>query len=109
MYSEERVPLVRSMLDADPYCELARLIRRVTPSYADCQRNAIGLHELLKRSHGGSITDPENLLRCCSPCNSWVEDNPTLAWRAGLVVRAGDTHDDIRRRWRHPEPEADAA
>lgn len=96
---EERVPLTKEMLADDPWCELAVKIRRVDPSWASCARSAIGLHELLKRSQGGSLTDPENVLRACGPCNSYCEDNPDRAWAAGLVVRRGETLDDVRRRW----------
>lgn len=105
MYRAERVPLVREMLAEDPNCELFNRIRRVDPTYRDCQRRAIGLHELKKRSAGGSITDRDNLLRCCGPCNSAVEDNPDMAWRCGLVMRHGESIADVRRRWLRPEPE----
>ena len=91
LYRHQRVPLVRDMLADWPWCELAEPIWRVDPSWRSCARYAIGLHELRKRSQGGSITDPANLLRCCGPCNSWVEDHPLLARQAGLVLRAGDT------------------
>lgn len=90
VYREERVPLVKEMLDEDPYCEMARRIRTVDPTWRSCTLYAIGLHELRKRSQGGSITDRSNVLRTCGPCNSWVEDRPTLAHQAGLVIRAGD-------------------
>lgn len=88
--AEERVPLTRAMLDEDPWCGMAFSIRRVAGDYADCQLRAIGLHEIRKRSQGGSMLDRANLVRACSPCNSWVEDHPDLAYAAGLVARAGD-------------------
>lgn len=104
VYREERIPLVKEMLGENPNCELFNRIRRVDPKYRDCTRKAIGLHELKKRSATGSITDRDNLLRCCAPCNSFCEDFPDLAWRCGLVMRHGETIADLRRRWLRPEP-----
>jgi hypothetical protein len=103
VYRQERVPLVKEMLAENPNCELFNRIRRVDPGYRSCHRHAIGLHELKKRSAGGSITDRDNVLRCCGPCNSFIEDSPDLAWRCGLVMRRGDTIEDVRRRWLVPE------
>lgn len=89
-YREERVPLVKRLLDESPWCELGPKISEVDRRYDDCQNYAIGLHEIRKRSQGGSLTDPENVRRCCGPCNSWVEDHPVQAREVGLVKRAGD-------------------
>ncbi len=88
LYRDERVPLTKHMLEINPYCELADKIKAVKPDYNDCWSKAIGLHELKKRSAGGSITDPENVLRTCGPCNSFCEDFPLLAREAGLVIRS---------------------
>ena len=90
-YRTERVPLVVEMLAESPWCELGDRIWRVAPRWRGCTREAIGLHELRKRGQGGSLTDRANLLRCCGPCNSWVEDHPNLAHEAGLVLWAGET------------------
>lgn len=42
-------------------------------------------HEIVKRSQGGSITDPSNILLLCSRHNDWVEAFPTEAHRLGLM------------------------
>lgn len=89
-YRTERVPLVAEMLTESPWCELGERIVVVAPGWRSCGRFAIGLHEVRKRSAGGSLVDRDNLLRCCGPCNSWVEDHPRLAHEAGLVRRAGE-------------------
>lgn len=47
---------------------------------------AVNGHEILKRSQGGSITDPRNILLLCSRHNSWVEDYPEDAHRLGLMI-----------------------
>lgn len=87
---EERVPLTASILAVDPYCNLGPIIATVDDRHR-CHVQAIGLHERRKRSAGGSLTRVANLMGTCSPCNSWVEDNPDAAHRLGLVVRAGDS------------------
>ncbi len=45
----------------------------------------VDAHELLKRSQGGSITEPSNMVPLCSGHNSWVEDNPKISYELGLV------------------------
>ena len=55
-------------------------------------------HHLCKASAGG-LTTPENLVPLCAHHNSWVETEPELARRLGLVVRAGlDAAEAERRR-----------
>jgi hypothetical protein len=44
-------------------------------------------HELKKRSGGGSITDPENIVLLCNFHNGYVEDHPSMALQLGLVIR----------------------
>lgn len=43
-------------------------------------------HEILKRSRGGSITDPANIMLACDGHNGWVEDHPMLAEVYGLSL-----------------------
>jgi hypothetical protein len=42
-------------------------------------------HEIVKRSQGGSIVDPKNILLLCARHNSWVEDYPEDAHKLGLM------------------------
>lgn len=42
-------------------------------------------HEIVKRSQGGSITDPENVILLCDRHNEWVENFPLDAHRLGLM------------------------
>ncbi len=42
-------------------------------------------HEIVKRSQGGSITDPSNILILCDRHNEWVENFPVDAHRLGLM------------------------
>ena len=45
-------------------------------------------HEILKRSRGGSITDPNNVALLCDFHNGWVEDFPLTAMKLGLADHA---------------------
>lgn len=60
-------------------------------------------HERRKRSAGGSILNPDNLVGACNRHNEWVEDNPGLARQLGgtrLVVREGDPeYEALSKRW----------
>lgn len=65
-------------------------IRRITDGVLGCEKEPSGLHEIRKRSSGGSLTVLANLLMACSPCNLFVEDYPAIAHSLGLVARPGD-------------------
>ena len=42
-------------------------------------------HEVVKRSQGGSIVDPTNILLLCNRHNSFVENEPDIAHKFGLM------------------------
>lgn len=56
----------------------------------DCTLWATELHHLRKRSAGGALTNPANVIPVCHDCNMAIEDNPIRARQKGLVVREGD-------------------
>jgi hypothetical protein len=43
------------------------------------------MHEVKKRSRGGSITDPDNIKLLCRPHHDWTEDQPEEAHRMGFL------------------------
>lgn len=43
-------------------------------------------HELKKRSHGGSITDPHNVRLLCHTCHRWTEEEVAEATEAGWII-----------------------
>ena len=50
---------------------------------------AVNAHEIVKRSQGGSITDPSNMIPLCNFHNGWVETaDRDLVWSLGLVRSA---------------------
>lgn len=52
-----------------------------------CTGRAEALHELVGAAQGGSRTDRRNVSPCCSRCNSYIEDNPNMAYVNGWKVR----------------------
>lgn len=50
-----------------------------------CTGEAGCMHEVEKRSHQGSVTDPENLELSCTPCNGYIEDHPDWAIQHGFT------------------------
>ena len=94
LYRTQRIPLIVATLEQRPFCELGPRIAQVDMVAArNCRGRASTLHELRKRSQGGSLIDLANCLPSCAPCNGWVEDEPLLAHRAGLVIRRGDAEE----------------
>lgn len=67
-------------------CEASAVIARVDPVAAsNCLGRGSEMHELKKRSRGGSITDPANIVWICRPCHEWTEAEPETALRVGLL------------------------
>lgn len=47
------------------------------------------VHEVLRRSQGGSITDPSNCLATCRRGHRLIHDYPARAYELGLLRRSG--------------------
>ena len=98
---EERRRLVNALIQAGLWeCQIGPVLRRayfdeafasrVRSADVDCLDGPSGIHERRKRSSGGSLTVLANLMPACTWHNQWVEREPELAHRLGLVVRPGD-------------------
>jgi len=90
---EVRAPQVAALVKAGATCELGFIVNRASALMdgpAVCTKRIGGLHELRKRSAGGSLVNPANLRPACNSCNGWVEDHPKEAHQLGLVCREGD-------------------
>lgn len=82
-----RRPLVERLLSERPWCEAC-------PVFA--QHDGLGLykrnpsqdvHEIVRRSQGGSILDESNLLCVCRQCHRRIGNYPQLAFDLGLAKR----------------------
>jgi hypothetical protein len=87
---EQRVPLVQELVAAGFGCEVGPLLKAYGLDSSHCRGRIEGLHELRKRSAGGSLTNPDNLVPACNPCNGFIEQEPGMARSLGLVILEGD-------------------
>lgn len=53
-----------------------------------CLGRASELHEVIKRSRGGSTTDADNCLAVCRRCHSFSEEEVEESTRLGLLAHA---------------------
>lgn len=81
----ERRKLVARILKERPGCEACRIFARHDKLVAFHQNPAVDLHELVRRSQGGSILDESNIIPVCRPCHSRIGLNPKLAFDLGLA------------------------
>jgi hypothetical protein len=88
---EERIPMIESMIAEGRRCEIGPVLtRHGLDASKRCRGKIEGLHELRKRSAGGSLRNPDNLVPACNLCNGWVEDEPDEARILGFVIREDD-------------------
>jgi hypothetical protein len=87
-----RAPAVAGLVAAGESCRIGPVLADAG-LFAGCSGAVQGLHERRKRSAGGSLNNPANLVPACNVCNGWIEDHPALArehFGSALVVREGD-------------------
>lgn len=97
---DETQAIRREYLRTQFICEIGEALRAWAPYDKGCKEGhdqcliaSSCIHERKKRSQGGSLTDPANLMATCVPCNGWVEDHPATAWAMGVWVLS---HEDPR-------------
>lgn len=77
-YRDERIPLVRRMLEQHPIC-------------VRCfQQPSSDVHEVKSRARGGSITDESNLVCLCRACHDLITRSPAEAERRGWSRHSWD-------------------
>lgn len=74
-----RRALVADLLARYPRCQIRVLCRGA---------RAVDVHERLKRSRGGSITDERHghMVTACRPCHDWTEREPAAATVARMLL-----------------------
>jgi hypothetical protein len=50
----------------------------------DCVKWAQGIHHPEGKETIEKLLDPDNMMPCCNPCNSWIEKNDATARKMGL-------------------------
>lgn len=85
---EKRRPFVKRILSERPYCEACVVFAKHEGKTTFIQRRSVDVHELIRRSQGGSILDDENVLAVCRPCHTRIGNNPQLSFDLGLAKQS---------------------
>jgi hypothetical protein len=80
-----RRPLVQRLLEERPWCEACPVFAEHDSSITYRRNRSVDIHELIRRSQGGSILDESNLLAVCRGCHQRIGNHPALAFELGLA------------------------
>lgn len=80
-----RRPLVARLLTERPWCEACPVFASHDNVVTYNRKRSVDIHELIRRSQGGSILDEENLLAVCRDCHRRIGNHPALAFELGLA------------------------
>jgi 5-methylcytosine-specific restriction endonuclease McrA len=87
---KERRPLAKRLLEEKPWCEACPVFAEHDGLITYQIRQSIDVHEIVRRSQGGSILDESNLMCVCRQCHSRIGNYPQLAFDLGLAKHAYD-------------------
>jgi len=82
---EKRRPFVSTFLLERPWCEACPIFAKHDQVVTFKRMPSCDVHELKRRSQGGSILDPENCLAVCRKCHRRIGEHPQLAFDLGLA------------------------
>lgn len=82
---KERVPLVQRLLKERPWCQACPVFAKFDCVVTYIRRPSEDIHEIIRRSQGGSILDESNLLAVCRQCHQRIGNHPQLAFDLGLA------------------------
>ena len=82
-----RRPLVARLLEERPFCEACPVFAEYDGKATYIRLVSVDVHEIVRRSQGGSILDEENLLCVCRDCHRRIGNYPQLAFDLGLAKR----------------------
>lgn len=80
-----RREFVRKILMERPLCEACRVFAAHENKVTFNHHLSRDVHEIIRRSQGGSILDEKNVLAVCRPCHIKIGNNPQLAFDLGLA------------------------
>jgi hypothetical protein len=81
---ELRRPLVRRLLEERPWCEACPAFAAYDEKVTYVRQRSVDIHELVRRSQGGSILEESNLMAVCRGCHRRIGNYPQLAFDLGL-------------------------
>ncbi len=77
--------MVERLLKERPACEACPVFAEHDGQVTYVRRASVDIHEVVRRSQGGSILDEANLLAVCRSCHRRIGDYPALAFSLGLA------------------------
>jgi 5-methylcytosine-specific restriction endonuclease McrA len=80
-----RRPLVEKLLEEKPYCEACPIFAEHDEKATYIRQRSQDIHEIVRRSQGGSILDESNLLAVCRKCHTRIGNYPQLSFELGLA------------------------
>jgi 5-methylcytosine-specific restriction endonuclease McrA len=80
-----RRPLVEKLLEEKPYCEACPVFAEHDEKATYVRQRSQDIHEIVRRSQGGSILDENNLLAVCRKCHTRIGNYPQLSFELGLA------------------------
>lgn len=82
---EDRRILVQKVLKERPLCQACKVFAAHDGKVTFNQHMSRDVHEIVRRSQGGSILDESNVLAVCRPCHIRIGNFPELAFKLGLA------------------------
>lgn len=89
-----RRPLVARLLEERPLCEACPKFAAHDGLVTYRRNRSQDIHEIIRRSQGGSILDEENLLAVCRDCHRRIGNYPQLAFDLGLAKHGWERNAD---------------
>lgn len=82
---ELRRPFVKQILEKYPYCQACPVFAKNDNLITYNRLPSMDVHEIIRRSQGGSILDENNVLAVCRKCHIRIGNYPALAFELGLA------------------------
>lgn len=89
-----RRPLVKRLLEERPWCEACPVFAKHDEKITYSRNRSVDIHELIRRSAGGSILDETNLMAVCRDCHIRIGNQPALAIELGLAKSKWEKNSD---------------
>lgn len=87
----ERRKFVAETLKKFPLCQACKVFATHDKKSTFVHNKSSDVHELVRRSQGGSILDESNVLAVCRPCHTRIGNEPKLSFELGLAKHSWDT------------------
>lgn len=81
----ERREFVSRILSENKLCQACPVFAQHDKVATFIHRPSVDVHELVRRSQGGSILDENNVIAVCRQCHQRIGDKPQLAFDLGLA------------------------